>query len=346
MNVCRMARIIISTTVALLITAVAAQAGAPASSDQGVAKLTDDADGQFFFADVDADLLWQGGTDAKFRIQGGSIANVLFAQGDMNGNTQTQLGVANEQKFYFESGNFGWTPASDTGDINFFFAPNVGLTMVGTGDWLLAGRDCVMKVGTGQFIFVDANCNDAWDGAGTDAKFRIQGGTETGIVFVIDDQIGIMTDTKFFIESGNFSWTPATDTGDINGFFAPNVGAVVAVHVADLNGDGNEDFAKVVADGFIYADLNGNMAWDGQPTDGKFKIQGGGLSGPGLAGSFQGQNGAVGQFDNSKLYVDGNAANAPNGGWTPGSGTETVNFFAPNTGGIQAAGAGSYGTPN
>jgi hypothetical protein len=203
-----------------------------------------------------------------------------------------------------------------------------------------------MKVGTGQFFYVDANCSDTWDGEAIDAKFRIQGGNETGITFVINDQLGLMTATKFYIESGNFSWTPATDTGDINGFFAPNVGAVVSVVIADFNGDGTEDFAKIVDDDFIYADLNGNLMWDGQPTDGKFKIQGGLLTGPSLAGSFQGQNGGVGQFDGTKLYVDGNASNAPDGAWTPGGGTETVNFFAPNTGGVQAAGSGDYGTPN
>lgn len=309
-------------------------------------KLTDDADGQFFFADTTNDLLWDAGDgDAKFRIQGGALTGVKFVQGDLSGNGQTQLGLADTNKFYFESGNFSWTPGTDAGDIDFFFAPNVGLTTVGTGDWNIGGRDCVMKVGTDDFIFVDANCNDGWDGQPSDGKFRIQGGNETGIYFVIDDKIGLFTATKYYIESGNFSWNPATDTGDIDGFFAPNVGAVVGVVVADFNGDGVEDFAKIVDDDFIYVDLNGNLLWDGQPTDGKFKIEGGGLTGPYLAGSFQGQDGGVGQFDGSKIYVDGNGTNAPDGAWTPGAGSETVEFFAPNTGGIQGAGAGSYGAP-
>jgi len=337
--------LIISSIGVALLAAVAVQAGPVGSANQGVVKLTDDADGQFFFADVNDDLLWNGGTDAKFRIQGGALTGVLFAQGDISGNGQTQLGLADANKFYFESGNYSWTPGSDSGDVAFFFAPNVGLIQVDSGDWALAGRDCVMKVGTDQFIYVDANCNDAWNGAVTDAKFRIQGGTLTGIYFVMDDQIGIMTATKFFIDDGDFSWTPGSNPSDVSGFFAPNVGAVTGVLVADFNGDTNEDFAKIAADGFIYADLNGNMVWDGQPTDGKFKIQGGALSGPHLAGAFLGNNGGVGQFDNNKVYVDGNAGNAPDGAWTPGAGTETANFFAPNTGGIQAADAGSYGAP-
>jgi hypothetical protein len=346
MNMSRVSRIVIGVGVALLVSfgAQAGPGGGP--TNQGVVKLTDVTGGQFFFADTNNDLLWNGGTDAQFRIQGGQLVDALFVQGDVTGNTQTQLGQADTNKFYFESGNFAWTPATDTGDFSFFFAPNVGLSMVGTGDWNVGGRDCVMKVGTDQFIFVDANCNDVWEGGVTDAQFRIEGGTLTGIPFIMNDQIGIMTDTKWFIESGNFSWTPGTDTGDVNGFFAPNVGTVVGVVVTDFNGDGTEDFAKILSDGFIFADLNGNMVWDGAPTDGQFKIQGGGLTGPYVAGTFQGQNGGVGQFDVTKIFVDGNATNPPDAAWTPGAGTESANFFAPNVGSIQAAGAGSYGPPN
>ena len=348
MNIYRVSRtIMIGIGAAFLVAAGAQAGGGPSESGEGIVKLTNDADGQFFFADTNSDLLWDAADgDAKFRIQGGALTGVKFVQGDLSGNSQTQLGLADSSKFYFESGNFGWTPGSDAGDINFFFAPDVGLITVGTGDWNLGGRDCVMKVGTDNFIFVDANCSDGWEGqGGGDGKFRIQGGAEAGIYFVIDDKIGLFTANKYYIESGDFNWTPGSDAGDINGFFAPNVGAVVAVVVSDFNGDGVEDFAKIVDDGFIYADLNGNMEWDGQPDDGKFKIQGGALTGPHLAGSFQGQDGGVGQFDGTKIYVDGNADNAPSGTWTPGAGTETANFFAPNTGGIQGAGAGDYGTP-
>jgi hypothetical protein len=87
------------------------------------------------------------------------------------------------------------------------------------------------------------------------------------------------------------------------------------------------------------------MIWDGQPTDAKFKIQGGSIAGSYMAGSFLDQDGAVGQVGPVKVYADGNADNAPNGGWTPGAGTETTNFFAPNQGAIQAADAGFYATP-
>jgi hypothetical protein len=90
------------------------------------------------------------------------------------------------------------------------------------------------------------------------------------------------------------------------------------------------------------------MLWDGvgAGADGQFKIQGGNLTGPYLAGTFQGQDGGVGQFEPVKAFVDGNASNPPDALWTPAAATETINFFAPNVGAVQAAGAGSYGAPN
>jgi hypothetical protein len=69
-----------------------------------------------------------------------------------------------------------------------------------------------MADANGQFFFIDATGNNAWDGqAAGDGKFRIEGGRQTGRMLLGDfsgnrqDQLGILTDTKFFIDDGDMS---------------------------------------------------------------------------------------------------------------------------------------------
>jgi hypothetical protein len=213
-----------------------------------------------------------------------------------------------------------------------------------------AGNEGVVKWmndGDGQFFFVDVNANNAWDGEATDAKFRIQGGGETGEMLLgafgvnggTSDQLGIMTETKYFIDGGDFSWTPGAGTeGD--GFFAPNVGLSQAL-VEDFNIDNEDDFAKVGTGQFIFVDKNGNKAWDGEVTDAKFRIQGGAETGVLFAGDF-GNGPQIGIFTATKVFMDGNALNAPDYSWTPGAGTETDFFFAPNVGAVDAVVLGDF----
>lgn len=336
-------RAILGIMMGLLI-ATPAFGGPSGPTQDGILKWMADADGQFFFIDGNNNLLWDGvPTDAKFRIEGGAQSGLLWV-GDNNGNGQDQVGIVTETKAFVESGNYAWTPGSDAGDINFFFAPNVGLTQALAGDFGANGTMNLAKVGTGQFVYVDVNGNNVWNGVPTDAKFRIEGGNQTGVLFAGNFgsgyQIGIFTATKVFLESGNFSWTPGSDAGDVNFFFAPNVGAVDAVVIGDFDGDGADNVGKV-AGGFIWLDLNGNMAWDGQPTDAKFRIEGGLLTGPIIA--VQADLDAadeVGQFSTQKIFIDNG-----DGIWAPGGGLEIINFFAPNVGTINEAAAGNFVAP-
>jgi hypothetical protein len=123
-------------------------------------------------------------------------------------------------------------------------------------------------------------------------------------------------------------------------FFAPNVGATIAVLIGDWGNTGVEKIGKVAADGFIYLDLNGDFTFTGA-DDAKFRIQGGTLVGPYVAGDFDGDGGdEVGQVDPVKFYLDANG----DGAWTPLAG-DSATFFAPNQGAVTGAGAGVWTAP-
>lgn len=321
---------------------------APETAQEGPVKWADGGANKPFFIDVDGDLTFTA-ADAKFQIQGGTAEGPMIV-GDYSGNTQDQIGIVSDEKVFIESGNFKWTPASDSGDTAIFFAPGVGVsTQAGTCDFKMDNADDFFKLNQENKIFVDAGGDRTFNTGDGDAKFNIQGSI-AGIYFAGDFgsgcQIGVMTSTKVFLESGNYKWTPATDSGDVNSFFASGVGTVVGVVVGDFNPDrAGDEFAKLVDNAGVltfFVDVSGDLKFDAADGDQKLRIQGGAVEGPGIAGVFNTDAGkaVLGQFSTTKVFVDFNGDYS----WTPSSG-DVANFFAPDVGAVLGAGSGAFAAP-
>lgn len=193
-------------------------------------KFAGGAGGNFFFLDRNGNKVWDGATDAKFRIQGGAVNGVPFSCKCFPGG-KSVVGLMSDTKVFIDAnGDFAWTPATPGAEVAEFFAPNVGATeAVLIGDWGNTGVEKIGKV-AGGFIFLDLNGDFRFTGA-DDAKFRIQGGTLVGPHVAGDfdgnggDEVGQVNPVKLFLDAnGDGAWAPLA--GDIASFFAPNQGVV------------------------------------------------------------------------------------------------------------------------
>jgi len=208
-----------------------------------------------------------------------------------------------------------------------------------------AQEGVVKRAQTGDFFFVDFNYDKTFTGA-ADKKFRIQGGALTSALLIVGDfdgdgvdSVGLIDDSKAYIDAdSSFTWAPAGGNELVN-FFAPNVGMTDAV-VGNFSGDTQQDFAKFEDAGrFFFVDANGNKLWDPASGDKKFRIQGGTIAGiPFACECFTAGQAVVGILADDKVYLDENRDFA----WTPGAGTEEVQFFAPGVGATQFVVVGDW----
>ncbi|MBT0653144.1 S8 family serine peptidase [Geomobilimonas luticola] len=132
-------------------------------------------------------------------------------------------------------------------------------------------------------------------------------------------KIGVYADGTWYLDlNGNGAWD-GTPTDGRYSFGVGLAGAIPAT--GDWTGTGSTKIG-VYADGTWYLDLNGNGAWDGTPTDGRYSF-GAGLAGAiPVTGDWTGTGSTkIGVYTDGTWYLDLNG----NGAWdaTPTDGAHT-----------------------
>jgi hypothetical protein len=182
----------------------------------------------FFQADSNQNNVWNGtgGGDKVFNVAPSVAGGVPFIC-DCDGNGTIELGkyVAATSEFYIDLNNNGVWNGNGGGDRAGTFAAGAGAAT--------------------SFLF--ANLSGAVDSA--DELIKFYGGVGATNFYQID-------------ANNNFGWN-GTGGGDAVGSVAPAAAAGAACAI-DLDGNGTSVLCKTISGvSSVFADLNGNLAWDG-----------------------------------------------------------------------------------
>jgi hypothetical protein len=237
--------------------------------------------------------------------------------------------VSSTSVFYYDvSGNGLWGGIAG-GDASLVLAASEGAGGGFLGDFNGDGIDDGAKqVGT-KFQY-DKNGNRVWDGnAGGDNNRDFGPGLGTGTPLSFNNggpEVAgryIAGTSTFHIDlNGNSQWN-GNAGGDLGAAFAASFGAGVGV-VADFNGDGDDDIARVVGADW-YIDQNDNNAWNGAAGgDLKRTFLGSVQPYTPITGDWDGDgDDDLGAFANGTHYLDLNG----NGVWDGVAGGDvSVNF--------------------
>ena len=232
--------------------------------------------GNVFVLDLDGDGVWEGnaGGDraASFAASYGAGTAIV---GDWNGDGRDEIGVflPLEARFLLDANGNGVWDGTSGGDQNAVIAGWVaGTSDPLVADWNGDGRDDIGRR-LDIRLFLDRNGTHAWEGSsggdGATNGFqplyphfdeaqsfvrRFGGAPRIGLFF--PRYSGIEADLN-----GNGIWN-GTAGGDLVANYASFSGVGVPL-VCDWNGDGADEFAKVVAGTRYQVDLDGDFRWVG-----------------------------------------------------------------------------------
>ncbi len=185
---------------------------------------------------------------------------------------------------------------------------------------------------------LDMNGNGMWDGTTVDMLF-MDFGSMAGSIPVAGDwagdktaKIGIYKDGTWYLDlNGNGAWDgEPTDHQLVFGAGLSNAYPVAG----DWTGDGTTKIG-VYAGGVWYLDLNGNGAWDGEPTDGIRKFGIGLTNAVPVAGDWTGDGTTkIGVYAGGVWYLDLNG----NGQWDGDAIDSLALFGAGLTGAVPVTG--------
>jgi hypothetical protein len=175
------------------------------------------------------------------------------------------------------------------------------------GDWTGAGETKIGVYANGIW-YLDLNGNGIWDGTPTDGRYSFGAG-QVGAIPVTGDwtgsgtaKIGVYVSGNWYLDlNGNGSWD-GTPTDVRYSFGAGQVGAIPVT--GDWTGNGVTKIAVYVS-GNWYLDLDGNGAWNGTPTDGRYAFGTGLVGAVPVAGNWSGTGVTkIGVYANGVWYLD------------------------------------------